>query len=90
MAKRKQEQTVGEILMSDPGHIPPVRTFYLQRDEDVSGTSGTGAVAVGTVFPNGQCVLYWLTVVSSIGIYQSIADLEKIHGHQGKTKIVWS
>lgn len=30
--------------------------FYLQRNEDVSGTSGTGIVARGIVFPSGKAI----------------------------------
>lgn len=90
MVKKKTEDTVGEILLAEPGHIPPLRTFYLQRSDDVSGTSGTGAVALGVVFPDGFTVIRWLTMVPSLGIFNSIADLEKIHGHGGKTKIIWS
>lgn len=61
--------------------------FWLQRDEDISGTSGTGIVAEGIIFKNGKCVLSWLTDISSICIYNDIKQLEKIHGHEGRTKI---
>lgn len=61
--------------------------FYLERSEDVSGTSGTGVVAEGVVFPDGQAVLWWPNF-GSIGIYKSLFDLETIHGHGGKTKVV--
>lgn len=65
-----------------------IQHFYLQRIEDVSGTSGTGIVARGVVLPSGNCVLEWLTFHSSICIYKNIEDVEKIHGHEGRTKVV--
>lgn len=62
--------------------------FYFQRDEDESGVSGTGIVCRGVKFPSGKCVVEWLTFHSSMTIYQNIDDVEKIHGHGGKTRIV--
>lgn len=87
--KKVASDKVGDVRLSDPGHVPPMSCFILQREEDVSGTSGTGAVAQGVVFSDGRVVLRWLTIVSSMGLYDSIADLEKIHGHGGKTKVIW-
>jgi len=65
-----------------------ISIFYLERIEDPSGVSGTGKVAEGVRFSDGPCVLRWLTATSSIAIYDSLEDLEKIHGHDGKTRIV--
>ena len=65
-----------------------IKHFYLERIEDVSGTSGVGIVARGVVLPDGQCVLQWLTFHSSIAIYKNIDDVESIHGHQGATKVI--
>ena len=62
--------------------------FYLQRNEDVSGVSGAGIVARGMIFPSGECVLEWQTFHKSLCIYKNIADVEAIHGHHGKTKVV--
>jgi hypothetical protein len=66
-----------------------MRRFHLQRDVDATGISGTGRVAEGVVFSNGWCALTWLTAHTSVVFYQSIADVEAIHGHQGSTKIVY-
>lgn len=66
-----------------------MRKFYLQRVEDVSGTSGTGKVAEGVVFSNGWCAMHWLSKYTSVAFYQSVAELEAIHGHDGKTKVVF-
>lgn len=66
-----------------------MRRFDLIRNDDESGVSGTGRVAYGVEFPNGQCVMYWLTSYSSIAIYPSADELIAIHGHGGKTVMVW-
>jgi hypothetical protein len=66
-----------------------MRTFKLLRLIDESGVSGVGYVAQGVEFDNGQCALYWVTEPSSMGIYQSIEDLTSIHGHSGKTEVVF-
>lgn len=66
-----------------------MRRFRLHRDTDESGVSGTGVVAEGVEFSTGQCALGWLTRVRSVAVYQSIADVQHIHGHSGATRIVW-
>ncbi len=66
-----------------------MRQFVLARTEDVSGTSGTGVVAEGVVFSNGWCALHWLTKYTSVAFYQSVAELEAIHGHAGATRVVF-
>lgn len=63
--------------------------FYLNRLEDATGISGTGRVAEGVIFATGMCAMAWLTNVSSVALYKSIDDVEKIHGHGGKTMIVF-
>lgn len=66
-----------------------MRTFHLHRTEDVSGVSGTGVVAEGTIYSNTKVVISWLTVHKSMAIYDSLAEMEAIHGHDARTKIVW-
>ena len=66
-----------------------IRRFCLQRDEDVSGISGTDLVAEGVQFTNGKCALTWMTFLSSVAIYENIKILEAIHGHEGKTKVIF-
>ena len=63
--------------------------FKLVRIEDESGVSGVGHVADGVIFENQVCVLNWRTAHSSTAIYKDILTLEAIHGHGGKTKIVY-
>jgi hypothetical protein len=62
--------------------------FALHRSEDVSGISGTGRVAEGVLFGNGKVVLGWATT-SSVEVFDSIEDVIKIHGHEGRTKVIW-
>lgn len=66
-----------------------MRMFQLQRDEDESGVSGTGVVAEGVVFTDGSAVLRWKTFMHSTAIYDNIECVQAIHGHGGKTKVVW-
>lgn len=68
-----------------------MRRFYLYRHEDESGISGEGLIACGVAFPdpNGRVVLGWLTEINSVAVYDSIDDLLDLHGHDGKTEIVF-
>lgn len=65
------------------------RRFQLIRREDETGISGTGVVAYGVLFPDGKAVLRWDTKVNSTVFYDSVADLDAIHGHGGKTVVHW-
>lgn len=66
-----------------------IRIFVLQRNEDESKVSGTGVVAEGVEFTDGTCALSWLTPSKSVAFYPNIKTLENIHGHGGKSTIVW-
>ena len=59
------------------------------RYEDESGISGTGRVAEGIVFSSGWVVLTWLTQYTSFAVYPSIDEVRAIHGHGGKTQVVF-
>jgi len=65
-----------------------IKHFYLKRNVDESGVSGTGIVARGVILLSGHCVLEWLTFTSSIAIYKSINDVIEIHSHGGKTEVI--
>ena len=67
-----------------------MRIFYLERAEDETGVSGDGRVAEGVEFSDGQCALHWLTHTSCSGIYANVKQLVLIHGHGGKTQLVWA
>lgn len=68
------------------------KRFLLNRTEDVSGISGTGVVAQGVQFSDGKCVTRW--VESRVGavqtcVWDSMEDVEAVHGHGGSTEVVW-
>ncbi len=65
-----------------------VRVFYLDREEDVSGVSGTGRVAEGIEFSNGKVMLHWPSASPSTNIYENMKQMLKIHGHGGSLKVV--
>jgi hypothetical protein len=67
-----------------------LRVFQLLRDEDPSGVSGVGRVAIGVVFPSGKLVLEWFGSQNTLGIYDDLRRVEHIHGHGGKTRIVFT
>lgn len=69
--------------------LSTARRFVLERADDFTGTSGTGTVAEGVEFSNGQVALHWLSQLETVAIYASILVVDKLHGHDGRTKIVW-
>lgn len=66
-----------------------MRTFHLVRDEDESGVSGTGEVAEGVLFSNSKAVITWKTIHKSVCIYDSLAEMLAVHGHGGRTRVIW-
>ena len=68
---------------------PEPRLFYLQRDQDLSGISGTGRVADGVMWPDGSCCVRWRTETSSLSVWTSFADMVTVHGHNGATRVVF-
>jgi hypothetical protein len=66
-----------------------IRTFYLNRITDISGMSGTGIIAVGSVYPNGEAHMLWVSFKSSFELHKSVDALMDIHGHNGATVLVW-
>ena len=66
-----------------------MRTFHFERAEDVNGVSGTGIVAEGIEFTDGTIVIHWLSHTPSTNVYANAKSVESIHGHGGRTKIVW-
>lgn len=66
------------------------RRFELHRDHDATGVSGTGVVAEGCKFSNGQVVVTWLGKHHTITTYPNgMSDVEAVHSHGGATRIVW-
>lgn len=65
------------------------RRFVLNRHRDETGQSGTGIVAEGVQFSSGKVVLNWRTIPSSTGVYDSMKDMVRIHGHGNATQVQW-
>lgn len=65
------------------------KRFYLDRREDESGVSGEGIVAEGCAFSNGRVALTFLVEPGSMLWYLSVDELIAVHGHGGRTQLVW-
>jgi hypothetical protein len=65
------------------------RRFILRRKVDVNGTSGTGIVLWGVQWPDGTVACRWNSEVATHIIFANVADVERIHGHDGATVLVW-
>lgn len=65
------------------------RRFVLNRVEDATGTSGTGIVAEGIEFSDGSVALRWRSSVKSTAVYETIKAVAAIHGHGGRTQVLW-
>ena len=66
-----------------------MRRFHLHRIQDVSGVSGVGIVAEGCVFTDGSVVVRWMGPTPSTVVWDSLGHMEKIHLHNGATKVIW-
>ncbi|MEV6283419.1 hypothetical protein [Kribbella sp. NPDC051770] len=65
------------------------RRFRLMRHEDVSGVSGTGAVAEGVQFTDGAVALRWYGDYPTTTVWDGIESVIAIHGHGGATEVEW-
>lgn len=81
-------QLLSERYQPEENGTDTLRHFYLMRDEDKSGSSGTGRVAEAFVFEDGVTVLRWLVSPYSTATFGSVKDLKSIHGHGGATRLV--
>lgn len=74
-----------------------LRRFVLARETDVTGISGTGTVAEGVEFSDGVVVLRWVKAGTSrpdhvrptTVVHDDLDSVIGLHGHDGKTKVVW-
>lgn len=76
-----------------------LRRFQLVRNKDETGVSGTGVVGVGCEMPDGTAVFQWTndsnpdgpdTNENSVYVYSGgMHDVREVHGHCGKTEVVW-
>lgn len=67
-----------------------MRLFELLRNEDATGVSGTGVVAEGVEFSDGSCAMRWRSSLASTAIYGSVDDVVAIHGHEGRTRLIYA
>lgn len=66
-----------------------VKPFFLLRHVDLTGVSGTGIVAHGSVLPSGRVVLEWTASNHpTITIMNNIDEVILLHGHDGNSEIV--
>jgi hypothetical protein len=65
------------------------RRFVLERDIDETGISGTGAIVEGVQFSDGHVAYRWMTEHRTGQYAENMEIVEKVHGHNGKTRIVW-
>lgn len=66
-----------------------MKYFILKRIEDETGISGTGIVAEGIVWSDGTVAYRWLTKTPTTVIIDTVENVETIHGHDGKTKLIF-
>ncbi len=88
-AELQDQRELIERLTGWRGHIG---IFCLERTDDETGVSGTGAVAYGTLYPNGKVTVAWHTRrANSVSIYDNMEDMLAVHvlPHNGKTKVSW-
>lgn len=65
------------------------RRFMLHRKEDIHDFTGPSVVAYGVEWPDGRCSYRWNSTLATTVAADSIRDVEAIHGHDGKTEVVW-
>lgn len=75
--------------MNHEVQIKEPRRFHLVRHEDETGVSGEGIVVQGLEFASGYCLIRWTVPPRSIVLYESMEGLIKVHGHGGKTEVVY-
>lgn len=66
-----------------------MKRFVLNRTVDVSGVSGTGVVAQGVQFDDGNVAIRWMSQSPSTVIWNSVEDAMAVHGHGGLTELEW-
>lgn len=78
------------LLSKFSGNLFPISAeLRLIRGEDLSGISGTGHVVDGVQFEDGKVVTRWRSPIAQTCVWDSIEDVQAIHGHNGATVIEW-
>jgi len=86
-------------MTMDNGFTPP-RRFKLVRHEDNTGTSGVGIVAYGVEYVDGAVHMQWnntyndelATETNGVAFKPApdgIAATREVHGHDGRTEVVF-
>lgn len=57
----------------------------VERDVDVSGVTGTGQICTFVINDDGRVVIFWPV---GEGVWPSLEEAIKVHGHNGKTRFV--
>lgn len=93
MSEGSDDRTEGLRERYNDAAIKPVegnlRRWHLFRISDATGMSGEGVVASGVMFHDGTVAYKWRTDPSTVQFAECIDDVIEIHGHGGKTKVVW-
>jgi hypothetical protein len=80
----------GEVSGHQMADRPRFRRFIVVRDDDVSGVSGTGVVCEGVQFSDKHAAVHWLGKwPMTTPHHQGVKTIKAIHGHGGKTRVVW-
>ena len=78
------------FIQEGGGPDPLFRRFHLYRHHDETGVSGPGIVAEGIQYRDGCIAMRWcVNPARSTTVYTNHDDVTTIHGHDGKTEIVW-
>lgn len=65
-----------------------IRSWWaLDRDEDVSGVSGTGRVAYALDLPGFGALVLWDTRWKTVDFRESLENVAEISGHGGATRL---
>ena len=84
--RNRKGKSLAQKSKSTPTTIR-MRRFLLIREKDLSGISGTGVVAEGTMFTDGLSVIHWLREPYATGVYKTLTDVVAVHGHNGAMHI---
>lgn len=80
-----------------------MKTFSLIRTEDVKTVSGVGRVAVGIDYGTfvaltwitdalveGKTNMYKVETISTFTMFNSVSDVQKLHGHGIRTEVIYN
>ncbi len=92
LTKEAETERGRRVVCAIFSHKPGApRPFALYRHQDETGVSGTGVVATGAEFPDGTVALRWASDWPTSVVFheRGIESVEHVHGHGGKTRVVW-